>query len=380
VAPKLDAFQKALANWGVHPPDFDTLVRSGWQRRFIGAFGDKLDAEWHVTEVLLDDLRRLVEEGSRAELVLFRVPSRCSVDAAAWSKAVRDSCGSTPEAIAATCGRLDPDHTATRLRGYAERHRLLYVDPGSALKASVAAGEHVYFRQPEIHWTRIGHERAGRVLADALIERLGVSVRARAPALPAKPRRFAAFWSSLGSPGAASFIPALGDEARARSQTLLWAEEARIDFLVLPLTFAQEKWSADAATTALLETIIDQHQKDLTRIGVAFLARASPAAVPRRGLDLLFYPDIERIGAPYARICGRPLLFVEGDRAADDKRFMILRVPPIEAASDAWGCAPEPRLTGDGACRETASVPLQRHAGRHRTATSRRSPGDGSGF
>jgi hypothetical protein len=354
VAPKLDAFQKALASWGVHPPDFDALVRTGWQRRFIGAFGEKLDAEWQVTEVLLDDLRRLVE-GSRAELVLFRVPSRYSVDPAAWSKAVRDNCGSTPEAIAATCGRLDPDHTVARLRGYAERHRLLYVDPGSALKVSIAAGEHVYFRQPEIHWTRIGHERAGRVLADALIERLGISTRAKAPALPAKPRRFAAFWSPLGSPGAASFIPAIDDRARARSQTLLWAEEARIDFLVVPLTFTQEKWSADAATTALLDTIVDRHQKDLARIAVAFLARAS-APVPRRSLDLLLNPEIERIGAAYARICGRPLLFVEGDRDVADERFTILRVPPIEAASDASSCAPEPRLTGDGACRETASV------------------------
>lgn len=357
------AFDRVIESWGANRPEFSELVRSGWQRRFIDAFGDKLDGEWQVTELLLDRMRSEIEARG-ARLVILRVPSRYAVDPVAWDRRVRDVCGDDPRTVATACGTLDPEHTAKRLRSYAEAWHLPYVDPAPALKAAIARGEAVYFPLPEIHWNRVGHAHVGRVLAEALAGPLSLG-ESQAPtsAAAGKPRRFGALWTPPGSGdlSASTWIPALrGDERRARSQALLWAEEAGADFLVLKTAFdGRAEWVLDGETQKMEERLLDERQIGTISLGIAFLPAVpsgAPASLERNRLDALL-GRIQSLGPAYARACGRPLLFVGPGTDVRDDRFVLVRIASQEGvATENFDCEEQNHPTGDATCPEASRV------------------------
>lgn len=361
---EIETLENVVRSWGAARPAFEDLLRTGWQRRFIDAFGDKLDYEWQLTEALLDKIRLFVAENG-AELVLFRIPSRYAVDPRAWRDEVANVCGRQPSDVRAACGTVDPEHTAKRLESYAKRHGIRYVDPGPTLKASIAAGESIYFPLPEIHWTRRGHRRAGRVLADALAEASSVARTERLPAAPERTRRFAAFWMppSESSPTASSWLlPLQKDEDKARSQTLLWAEEAGLDFLLLPVAYGDDgEWALGRETSAMVQRIVTERRQGLTQMGFAFrLVASKPEGDPepsRQAFDSLLARLVESSGPAYARACGRPLLFVDRPGRIMDDRFVLIRGShgdAIGGAGHPCGGGAEPK--GDASCGEVSET------------------------
>lgn len=352
------ALERVMESWGARP-GLEDLVRAGWQRRFIDAFGTKLDAEWRVTELLLDKLRTYVESNG-AELVLMRIPSRYAVDPVAWGEAVRNVCGEKPDDVDATCGRVDSNHTAKRLRDYADAHHLSYVDPAPVLAEAIATGVPAYFRPPEIHWTREGHATAGLVLARALSDKLKLPAMPNPQQNAKKTRRFGAFWSSPAGPArSVSWIPSLqNDPDRARSQTLLWAEEARIDFLVVPITLGEgNRWTMDRETETMVQRIVDQRREELTRIGVAFqILPPAKQTIGAEALNQLLKERIDPSGAAYAQVCGKPLLFVDRATALNDNRFTVIRGTFGTATKAGNASCREEFPVGEPNCAESASI------------------------
>jgi len=364
VARDVRAFEQAIESRGGFDVGFDKLVRSSWQRRFIGAFGDKLEGEWHITEGLLDQMRGFVEARGR-KFVLFRIPSRTALIPAQWDAAVRGACGKTARDVSATCGHVDPDHTAKRLARYAARHGLSYVDPAEELKSFIAAGEPIYFAPPEIHWTRQGHYRAGRMLASALAGLLGVSKPAVAEAVQKK-RTFGAFWSppSKGAPRPSSWIGALeGDAQREASQVTLWAEQARLDFLVLgvkPAADGEASPDFDAETQTMMQRIVAQRRDRVGELAFALALPMPSAGAPesrKQILDALLARHVDSAGGAYARACGRPLLFVDPRDDLQDERFAIVRASPAAASESAdAACAQRKAFSADANCAELREV------------------------
>jgi hypothetical protein len=364
VARDVRAFEQAIESRGGFALGFDELVRSSWQRRFIGAFGDKLEGEWQITEGLLDEMRRFVEARG-GKFVLFRIPSRTALIPAEWDAAVRNACGKAARDVAATCGHVDPEHTAKRLARYAARHGLSYVDPAQELKAFIVAGEPIYFAAPEIHWTRQGHYRAGRILASGLVGLLHIAKPAVSTAIQKK-RAFGAFWSppSSRTPRPSSWIAELqGDAEREASQVTLWAEQARLDFLVLRVKPAADGGASldfDTETKTVLQRIVAQRRDHVGELGFA-LALPRPSAVApesRKGmLDALLARHVDTAGAAYARACGRPLLFLDPRDDLQDERFAIVRASPASGSESVdAGCEQRHAFSADASCAELRQV------------------------
>jgi hypothetical protein len=162
----------------VREPDRD----KAWLRAnavFRSDDGHELQAAWAVTRELLLTLDREVREsGARFGVVL--VPSRFEVEPEARRQAER---------------RMDYERPHRLLREFLAEQGLAHLDLAPSLREAAAQPDAapLYFRR-DMHWTALGNEVAGRLVARWIAERYApdsgsepVSAPGREPAPPAEP-------------------------------------------------------------------------------------------------------------------------------------------------------------------------------------------------
>jgi hypothetical protein len=139
----------------VREPDRDRA----WLRAnavFRSEYGRELHEAWDVTRELLLTLDREVQE-SGARFGVLLVPSRFEVDPAAQRQAE---------------GRMDLGRPHQLLREFLAEQGLAHLDLAPSLREAAARPDvaPLYFRR-DMHWTALGNEVAGRLVARWIAER-----------------------------------------------------------------------------------------------------------------------------------------------------------------------------------------------------------------
>ncbi|MGE3271795.1 MAG: SGNH/GDSL hydrolase family protein, partial [Chloroflexota bacterium] len=126
---------------------------------YAAAPSPEVDASWQVTEALIRAVRDQTE-ASGARFVLVNVPAPWEIDPPFWER-MRTYFGLPADG-------WDVDQPNRRLAEIVARQGFTYLDLRPDLRAAVAAGQRPgpYF-QIDGHWTRAGHELAGRSIAQS---------------------------------------------------------------------------------------------------------------------------------------------------------------------------------------------------------------------
>src|SRR6185295_340685 len=77
---------------GLSGAPLSRMLTDAARRRFLQAFSSKYDDDWKVTEILLERIRRYLNERGK-RLVLVRIPSRIALERHSWQRALGDFCG-----------------------------------------------------------------------------------------------------------------------------------------------------------------------------------------------------------------------------------------------------------------------------------------------
>jgi hypothetical protein len=356
VAAEVAALDARLEAHGLANAPLGRMVADEARRRFLQAFGSKYDDDWRVTEILLERVRRFVADRG-AKLVLLRIPSRTSLDDAAWTEARHRFCGSEPVTAEKACGALDRAHTSDRLRAFATANQLAYIDPADELRAALERRESVYL-PGDIHLSRLGHLRVGERLARDLVPILGGKLAGTSTSDGAKyeQRKVGAYWYPWYrakdwrsftdyTPRGGAYLSTDLDTVR---QQLHWAERAEIDFVMIELLADHNPESKfnNQAVDALVRALVERRRRGHSRLGFAvlsdiFVGEADIATserwleVTRRHLDQIWTRFVEPYPDAYLRVDGKPLLGIFSPPVAiDDARYTIVR--PYWVAHEQW--------------------------------------------
>ncbi|HEX4334390.1 MAG TPA: hypothetical protein VH062_00675 [Polyangiaceae bacterium] len=355
VAAEVAAVDARLAAHGLANAPLSRMVEDEARRRFLQAFSNRYDDDFHVSEILLDRMLRFVAD-RHGKVVLLRIPSRMSVEDGSWTAARERFCGADVATSQKACGTLDRGHTAQRLADYAKAHSIAYVDPESELRAAVERGESMYLPE-DIHLSRLGHQRVGERLAEVVVPALGgKQATPERSTAPQKTRRVGAYfypwyrgedWSSF-----TDYTPAGGpylstDPARIERQ-LRDAERGEIDFFMIELLADHNPESRfnNAAVDALVKAIAERRRRGYGNVKFAvlsdiFVGEADIATnerwaeVTRRQLDQIWTRFVEPYRDAYVEVGGKPLVGIYSPPTPiDDPRYTILR--PYWVSHEQW--------------------------------------------
>ena len=356
VAAEVAAVDARLAAHGLSKAPLGRMVEDEARRRFLQAFSDRYDDDFHVTQILLDRLLRFVAD-RHGKVVLLRIPSRMSVEERSWTAARTRFCGADVAASETSCGRLDREHTARRLADYARAHAITYVDPESELRAAVERGESVYLPE-DIHLSRLGHARVGQRLAEILVPELGGKREPTPPKTeaPRKSRRVGAYWypwyrgEDWGS--FTDYTPKGGPYVSTSQPRILRqiqnAERGELDFLMIELLADHnpESHFNNEAVDAMVNAISERRRHGYGNLKFAvlsdiFVGEADIVTnerwteVTRHQLDQIWTRFVEPYRDSYVEMDGKPLVGIFSPPAPiDDPRFTIIR--PYWVSHDQW--------------------------------------------
>jgi hypothetical protein len=353
VAAEVEALDARLKAHGLSGAPLSRMVADEARRRFLQAFSTKYDEDWGVTEILLERIRRFVAD-QKGKLVLVRVPSQTSLDDEAWAAQSARFCGREASSASA-CGSLDREHTAARLKKYAEGHGLFYVDPGPELRAGLGRREPMYL-PGDIHLSRLGHARLGERLAKELVPLLGGKNRELPPPGAGKARKVGAYWypwyRAHDWRSFTDYTPAggsyLSNDASAIAQQLHWAERGEIDFLMVELLADHnpEAKFNNQAVDGLVAAIDERRRRGFSRLKFAMMSdiyvgeaeivtKERWLELTRLHLDQIWKRFIEPHRDAYVEVDGKPLVAIfSPPTAIDDPRFTIVR--PYWVSHSQW--------------------------------------------
>jgi hypothetical protein len=356
LAAETRAIEARLASHGLQGAPQERIAATVAARRFRQAFSGLDDADWPITEQLLERIQRNVAANG-AKLVLLRIPSRVSIDDGAWAAARQRFCGSDPSSVDKHCGTLARDHTARRLRAHAASHGLLYVDPGPELAAALLRGEAVYLPD-DTHLARLGHARVGEHLARALLPVLGAKLEPAAvqKPRPGKRRRVGAYfypwYRSRDFSAFSDYTPRgggyLSDDPERIARQLESAERAELDFLLIELVpdHNADSHFNNRAVDALVSALAERRRRGDARLQFAVMSDISMvelgAGSKDRWLELthahleqIWKRFVEKQRDAYMEVDGKPLVAVFSPPVAvDDPRFTVIR--PYWVSHEQW--------------------------------------------
>ncbi|HEX3594162.1 MAG TPA: hypothetical protein VHU80_03645, partial [Polyangiaceae bacterium] len=330
------------------------MVEDEARRRFLQAFSDRYDDDFHVSEILLDRILGFVAE-RHGKVLLLRIPSRMSVEEPAWTAAVERFCGSDAATREKSCGALDRAHTSRRLADYAKAHAITYVDPETELRAATEHGESMYLPE-DIHLSRLGHARLGERLAEVVLPALGGSPQPVASPAPRKTRRVGAYWypwyRAEDWSSFTDYTPKGGPYVSTSEPRILRqiqnAERSELDFLILELLADHNPESRfnNQAVDGMVKALGERRKRGYGNLKFAvlsdiFVGEADIVTnerwleVTRRHLDQIWTRFVEPYRDAYVEVDGKPLVGIYSPPVPiEDPRFTIIR--PYWVSHEQW--------------------------------------------
>jgi len=137
------------------------------ERVWKKVYDEDVRYSWKITEELIKKLREEITSNN-ADLLVFYVPPKFSIYNEYWIR-TKKQYGISDES-------WSPNQVGTELAAICKRNEINFFDPTNLFREKASdvgkKGDGLYFKK-DGHWNSLGHQFAGKILADYVISRHG---------------------------------------------------------------------------------------------------------------------------------------------------------------------------------------------------------------